>query len=204
MSGCVALLAEPSVFTLSASLLQVSVWGRRRLGGDAFLGEVVIPLREIGNVASSGAAPEPQTYTLGRRSAREKVMHKALMSHCRHQCIRLRQWLPANFVQPSSVDMHGCTYECKGLPRSSSKVLACLPHCSSPNYQCVAGCHVSLRLTTLVSGCGRAAAGMWLACDTLRCGRHAPACGASGGRTQGRGGRAASRACHQDWWTTRP
>ena len=49
------------------------MWGRRRLGGDVFLGEVIMPLRDVGGVASSGAAPEPRTYTLGRRSAREKV-----------------------------------------------------------------------------------------------------------------------------------
>ena len=60
-----------------ANTLQISVWGRRRLGGDVFLGEVVIPLREVGSMASSGAAHQPQTYTLGRRSAREKVLQQS-------------------------------------------------------------------------------------------------------------------------------
>jgi hypothetical protein len=52
---------------------QVSVWGRGRLGADAFLGEVVIPLREVGAAAAGGAAPQPRAFTLGRRSAREKA-----------------------------------------------------------------------------------------------------------------------------------
>ena len=49
--------------------LQVTVLGRGRLGGDVFLGEVVIPLREVEDFQAS----EIRRYTLGRRSAKEKV-----------------------------------------------------------------------------------------------------------------------------------
>lgn len=111
------------------------MWGRRRLGADVFLGEVVIPLREVGIVASSGAAPEPQTYTLGRRSAREKVVQKALMLHRHYQCIQFRQKMSADLVLPSSVDMHGSSCECKGLYCSCSEVLACLPWCLQSYYR---------------------------------------------------------------------
>jgi len=52
---------------------QVSVWGRGRLSADAFLGEVVIPLREVGAAAAGGTAAQPRAFTLGRRSAREKA-----------------------------------------------------------------------------------------------------------------------------------
>ena len=48
---------------------QVTVLGRGRLGGDVFLGDAVIPLREVENFGAS----EVRRYTLGRRSTREKV-----------------------------------------------------------------------------------------------------------------------------------
>lgn len=51
----------------------MSVWRRAKLGGDAFLGEVVIPLREVEDVARPGSAPDLRRYTLGRRSAKDKV-----------------------------------------------------------------------------------------------------------------------------------
>lgn len=50
--------------------VQVTVLGRGRLGGDVFLGEVVIPLREVEDFQAS----ETRRYTLGRRSAKEKVL----------------------------------------------------------------------------------------------------------------------------------
>ena len=49
--------------------MQVTVLGRGRLGGDVFLGDAVIPLREVENFGAS----EVRQYTLGRRSTKEKV-----------------------------------------------------------------------------------------------------------------------------------
>lgn len=46
--------------------------GRGRLGGEVFLGEVVIALRELDEV-STDQAPDFRSYVLGRRSAKEKV-----------------------------------------------------------------------------------------------------------------------------------
>lgn len=51
---------------------QVSVYGRSRLGQDVFLGEVLIPLREVEETGASGVA-EVHNYILGRRSAKERV-----------------------------------------------------------------------------------------------------------------------------------
>ncbi|KAL3144166.1 hypothetical protein ABBQ32_003950 [Trebouxia sp. C0010 RCD-2024] len=52
--------------------LQVSVYGRSRLGQDVFLGEVLIPLREVEETGASGIA-EVHKYILGRRSTKERV-----------------------------------------------------------------------------------------------------------------------------------
>lgn len=51
---------------------QVSVYGRSRLGQDVFLGEVLIPLREVEETGASGIA-EVHKYILGRRSTKERV-----------------------------------------------------------------------------------------------------------------------------------
>ena len=51
---------------------QVSVYGRSRLGQDVFLGEVLIPLREVEESGASGVA-EVHKYILGRRSTKERV-----------------------------------------------------------------------------------------------------------------------------------
>ena len=50
----------------------MSLYGRSRLGQDAFLGEVVIPLREVESVADA-QVPDIRRYILGRRIAKEKV-----------------------------------------------------------------------------------------------------------------------------------
>ncbi|KAK9808775.1 hypothetical protein WJX72_003363 [[Myrmecia] bisecta] len=52
--------------------LQVSVYGRSRIGQDVFLGEVVIPLREVEELAAERAV-DVRRYTLGRRNTKEKV-----------------------------------------------------------------------------------------------------------------------------------
>ena len=51
---------------------QVTVYGRARLGHDVFLGEVVIPLREVEG-AADGQSRDVRRYILGRRNAKEKV-----------------------------------------------------------------------------------------------------------------------------------
>lgn len=48
------------------------MYGRSRLGQDVFLGEVLIPLREVEETGASGVA-EVHNYILGRRSAKERV-----------------------------------------------------------------------------------------------------------------------------------
>lgn len=52
--------------------MQVSVYGRSRLSQDVFLGEVLIPLREVEETGASGIA-EVHKYILGRRSTKERV-----------------------------------------------------------------------------------------------------------------------------------
>ena len=52
---------------------QVTVYGRARLGHDVFLGEVVIPLREVESMVDVSASPEIRRYILGRRNAKEKA-----------------------------------------------------------------------------------------------------------------------------------
>lgn len=49
------------------------MYGRARLGHDIFLGEVVIPLREVEGIVDAASAPEVRRYILGRRNAKEKV-----------------------------------------------------------------------------------------------------------------------------------
>ena len=52
--------------------VQVSVYGRSRLSQDVFLGEVLIPLREVEEAGASGVS-EVHKYILGRRSTKERV-----------------------------------------------------------------------------------------------------------------------------------
>ena len=52
--------------------MQISVYGRSRLSQDVFLGEVLIPLREVEEAGASGVA-EVHKYILGRRSTKERV-----------------------------------------------------------------------------------------------------------------------------------
>lgn len=58
-------------------MLQVTVYGRARLGHDVFLGEVVIPLREVESMLDASASPDMRRYILGRRNAKEKVGYKS-------------------------------------------------------------------------------------------------------------------------------
>ena len=48
------------------------MYGRSRLGQDVFLGEVLIPLREVEELGASGVA-EARSFILGRRSTKERV-----------------------------------------------------------------------------------------------------------------------------------
>lgn len=67
MSGC-----NDSHGDSHCLLLQVSVYGRSRLSQDVFLGEVLIPLREVEEAGASGVS-EVHKYILGRRSTKERV-----------------------------------------------------------------------------------------------------------------------------------
>ncbi len=55
-----------------SNVMQISVYGRSRLSQDVFLGEVLIPLREVEETGASGVA-EVHKYILGRRSTKERV-----------------------------------------------------------------------------------------------------------------------------------
>lgn len=50
----------------------MSLYGRSRLSQDVFLGEVLIPLREVEELGPSGVA-EAHSYILGRRTTKERV-----------------------------------------------------------------------------------------------------------------------------------
>jgi hypothetical protein len=53
---------------------QVTVYARTRLATDVFMGEVVIPLREVEDFAAE--QPDARCFTLGRRSAKENVRRR--------------------------------------------------------------------------------------------------------------------------------
>ena len=53
-----------------------------RLGHDVFLGEVVIPLREVEDFAASKPT-DVRRYILGRRNAKEKVTGLLLLQHAK-------------------------------------------------------------------------------------------------------------------------
>ena len=57
------------------------MYGRARLGHDVFLGEVVIPLREVEGLAELQQA-DKRRYILGRRNAKEKVSRPATNRKC--------------------------------------------------------------------------------------------------------------------------
>lgn len=61
----------------------MTVFGRVRLGHDVFLGEVMIPLREVEGVADV-QAPDVRRYILGRRNAKEKVVFRIALFVCFH------------------------------------------------------------------------------------------------------------------------
>ena len=61
---------------VSANLVVV-VYGKGLLGIDVFLGEVVIPLREVDETGDPSDR-DIRAYTLGRRSVKEKVCGKLL------------------------------------------------------------------------------------------------------------------------------
>ena len=70
---CLSAHARPQSYKLSIMLsVQVSVYGRSRLSQDVFLGEVLIPLREVEEAGATGVA-EVHKYILGRRSTKERV-----------------------------------------------------------------------------------------------------------------------------------
>jgi len=62
-----------------AMSVQVSVYGRSRLSQDVFLGEVLIPLREVEEAGATGVA-EVHKYILGRRSTKERVSGEIALS----------------------------------------------------------------------------------------------------------------------------
>ena len=67
----------------------MTVYGRARLGQDVFLGEVVIPLREVEATAdASHSNPDIRRYILGRRNAKEKVP-LLLLSNMRQNTVAL-------------------------------------------------------------------------------------------------------------------
>lgn len=57
----------------SCSWLQITVYRKGHMGTDHFLGEIVVPLREVEEVDGGVKDADIRRYTLGRRSARDKV-----------------------------------------------------------------------------------------------------------------------------------
>ncbi len=53
--------------------LQVTLYRKGRMGTDHFLGETLVPLREVEEVDGGMKEADIRRYTLGRRSARDKV-----------------------------------------------------------------------------------------------------------------------------------
>ena len=61
--------------------LQITLYRKGRMGTDHFLGETLVPLREVEEVDGGVKVADVRRYTLGRRSARDKVgMFVARMS----------------------------------------------------------------------------------------------------------------------------
>ncbi|CAD7705163.1 unnamed protein product [Ostreobium quekettii] len=59
--------------------LMVVLYGKSMLGMDTFLGEVVIPLREVEDTMKAGDS-DVRAYTLGRRNVRERVSGEIYLS----------------------------------------------------------------------------------------------------------------------------
>ena len=58
---------------LTAIWLQITIYRKGHMGTDHFLGEIVVPLREVEEVEGSLKEADIRRYTLGRRSAKDKV-----------------------------------------------------------------------------------------------------------------------------------
>ena len=113
--------------------MQVTVYGRQRLGHDVFLGEVVVPLRDIPELLADKA--EPRKFTLGRRSTKEKVsgeIHLAMgwritpqielimkASPCKLVCLSEHQFLQALMVTFCHCQVVSCCHCRQSLPAQS-------------------------------------------------------------------------------------
>lgn len=64
------------------SLLQVTIYRKGHMGTDHFLGEIVVPLREVEEVDGGLKEADIRRYTLGRRSAKDKVGHALIVKLC--------------------------------------------------------------------------------------------------------------------------
>ena len=54
-------------------VLQITLYRKGRMGTNHFLGETLVPLREVEEVDGDVKEADIRRYTLGRRSARDKV-----------------------------------------------------------------------------------------------------------------------------------
>ena len=59
--------------SLNQLILQITLYRKGRMGTDHFLGETLVPLREVEEVDGGVKEADIRRYTLGRRSARDKV-----------------------------------------------------------------------------------------------------------------------------------
>ncbi len=55
------------------SWLQITIYRKGHMGTDHFIGEIVVPLREVEEVDGGLKEADIRRYTLGRRSAKDKV-----------------------------------------------------------------------------------------------------------------------------------
>jgi len=53
--------------------MQITIYRKGHMGTDHFLGEIAVPLREVEEVDGDLKEADIRRYTLGRRSAKDKV-----------------------------------------------------------------------------------------------------------------------------------
>lgn len=66
------------------------------MGTDHFLGEIVVPLREVEEVDGGLKEADIRRYTLGRRSAKDKV---GIAAHSQDGTVRASMHIPYRWLQ---------------------------------------------------------------------------------------------------------
>ena len=82
------------------------MYRKGHMGTDHFLGEIVVPLREVEEVDGSLKEADIRRYTLGGRSAKDKV--RPLSSCIGTEALRTCGILPFSTMQPICFRLHPC------------------------------------------------------------------------------------------------